>query len=157
MTNIEPRIKHVWCECRRSPNHLSIQQQTAGNHVSPLKRWGHVGLPLYFTPLKRWGHVGLPLSAQFVRLVCVCAFSPFVCSFLSCRQSNTKRWPNAGLMLAHHLRRWPSISPVLGYSVVFGTLLNVGQRHRRRANINPALVQSIVLVYCQHEVLTRAE
>ena len=30
-------------------------------------------------PLKRWGHVGLPVSAQFVRSVCVCAFSPSVC------------------------------------------------------------------------------
>ena len=66
------------------------------------------------------------------------------------------------LMLAHRLRRWANISPVLGYPVMFGATLNVGQRHRRRANINPALVQSIVPVppacrYCQHEVLTRAE
>ena len=38
------------------------------------------------------------------------------------------------------------ISPVLGYRVVFGATLNVGQRHRRRANINLALVQSILLV-----------
>ena len=45
-----------------------------------------------------------------------------------------------------------NISPVLGYSVVFGARLNVGQRHRRRANINSALVQSIVPVvaYSQH-------
>ena len=49
-------------------------------------------------------------------------------------------------------RRWANISPVLGYCVVFGASLNVGQRHRRRAKINQALVQSIV-----HEVLTRAE
>ena len=38
----------------------------------------------------------------------------------------------------------------------------MGQRHRQRASINPALAQSIVLVppacrYRQHEVLTRAE
>ena len=42
-------------------------------------------------------------------------------------------------MLAHRLRRWPNISPVLSYRVVFGVMLNVGQRHRRRANINPAV------------------
>ena len=65
-------------------------------------------------------------------------------------------------MLAHHLRRWPNISQVLSYRVVFGVTLNVGQRHRRPANINPALVQSIVPVppacrYRQHEVLTRTE
>ena len=45
---------------------------------------------------------------------------------------------------------------------MFGATLNVGQRHRRRANINLALVQSIVPVppacqYGQHEVLTRVE
>ena len=32
------------------------------------------------------------------------------------------------------------------YRVVFDATLNVGQRHRRRANINPALVQSILPV-----------
>ena len=48
-------------------------------------------------------------------------------------------------MLAHCLRRRASISPVLGY------VTYVGQRHRRRANINPALVHSIVTVlYHQH-------
>ena len=65
-------------------------------------------------------------------------------------------------MLAHRLRRWANISPVLGHCVVFGATLNVGQRHRRRANINPALVQSTVPLppacrYLQHEVLTRTE
>ena len=40
---------------------------------------------------------------------------------------------------------------MLCFNVVFGATLNVGQRHRRRANINPALVQSIVTVlYRQH-------
>ena len=61
---------------------------------------------------------------------------------LSCRRSNTRRWPNVGLLLAHRLRRWANISPVLGYRVVFDATLNVGQRHRRRANINPALASS---------------
>ena len=49
-------------------------------------------------------------------------------------------------MLAHRLRRWPNISPVLGHDVVFDAMLNVVHRHRGRANINPALSQSIVLV-----------
>ena len=64
-------------------------------------------------PPQRRGHVGLTLSAE--------------CT---------------GLMLAHRLRRWANIIPVLGYCVV--ATLNVGQRHRQRANINSALVQSIV-------------
>ena len=51
---------------------------------------------------------------------------------------------DAGLMLAHRLRGRPSISPVLGCRVVFGATLNVGKRHKRRTNNNPALVQSIV-------------
>ena len=98
----------------------------------------------YVPPLtERWGHVGL---------LC-CESLPFISPqrFLSYRRSNTRRWPNARLMLAHRLRRWADISPVLRYHVVFGATLNVGQRHRRRANINPALVQSIVHApYRQH-------
>ena len=97
--------------------------------------------------------------------VCLRLCVPFCLSvqrFLSCRKSNMRRWPNAGLMVAHRLRRWANSSPVLGYCVMFGATLNVGQRHRRRPNINPALVQSIVPVppacrYRQHKVLTRAE
>ena len=66
------------------------------------------------------------------------------------------------LLLAHLLRRWANISPVLGYCVVFDATLNVGQHHRRRANINPAVVQSIVTVppacmHSQHKVLIRTE
>ena len=98
-------------------------------------------------------------------LSAVCEFVsvsvPFISvqHFLSCRRSNTRRRPNARLMLVHRLRRSVNISPVLGYHVVFGARLNVGQRHRRQANINPALIQSIVPVppacqYRQHEVLT---
>ena len=30
---------------------------------------------------------------------------------LSCRRSNTRHWPNVGLLLAHRLRRWANISP----------------------------------------------
>ena len=105
---------------------------------------------IFMSPLcrQRWGHVASPLSAQSVwvcaQSVWVCAVSlPFISlqHFLSCKQLNTRRRPNAGLMLAHRLRRWPNISPVLGYRVVFGAMLNVSQRHRRWANINPALVQ----------------
>ena len=75
-------------------------------------------------------------------------YRPFipVQRFLSCRRSNKRRWPNDGLLLAHRLRRWPNISPLLGYCVVLGATLNVDQRHTRRANINTALIQSIVPV-----------
>ena len=79
------------------------------------------------------------MSHQF----CVCAFRALR---LSCRRSNTRRWLNVGLLLAHHLGRWASISPVLGYCVLFDATLHVGQHHRWRANINPAFVQSIVRV-----------
>ena len=48
-------------------------------------------------------------------------------------------------MLTHRLRRSANLGPVLGQLIVFGATLNVGQRHRPRANINPALVQSILL------------
>ena len=69
--------------------------------------------------IQRWGHIALPLSAQSVS-VCVCLSFISLQRFLSCRRSNTKRWPNVGL------RRW---------SNMFGASLNVGRRHRRRANI----------------------
>ena len=118
---------------------------------------------------QRWGHIALPLSAQSVSVCHSVQLGLWVClplisfqRFLLCRRSNTRRWPNAGLKLAHHLRRWANTSPTLDYSVVFGAALNVGQRHRQRANINPALVYSIVPVppacrYLQNEVLTRTE
>ena len=70
----------------------------------------------------------------------------------------TQCWAN----IAHRLRCSANISQVLGYRVVFGATLNMGQRHRRRANINLALIQRIEPVPpacrdCQHKVLTRAE
>ena len=70
----------------------------------------------------------LSVSVAFCESVCPIHFCP------ACRQSNTRRWPYAGLMLVHHLRRWASFSPVLGYRVVFGATLNLGQRHKRQAN-----------------------
>ena len=44
-------------------------------------------------PLKRWGHVGLPLSAQFVSVRSLRQYVPFISAqrFLSCRRSNTRR------------------------------------------------------------------
>ena len=89
------------------------------------------------------------LCRSFVRhtsFVSVRSFS------LSCRRSNTRRWPNVGLLLAHRLRRWANVSPVLGYRVVFDATLNAGQRHRRRENINPALASSSS--YCMAREVT---
>ena len=69
----------------------------------------------YVSPLtERWGHVAeypclLSLSAQLVS----------VRSLLLCRRSNMRRWPNAGLKLAHSLRRWPSIKQALVQRFVF--------------------------------------
>ena len=40
----------------------------------------------------------------------------------------------------------------MGYRVVFDATLHVGQRHRRRATINSAFVQSIEGYYIQHEM-----
>ena len=94
--------------------------------------------------IQKGRHIGLLLTLIFMsHQFSVCA----LCSLrLSCRRSNTRCWPNVGLLLAHRLRRWANFSPVLGDHVVFEVTLHVGQRHRRRANINPAFVQSIVWV-----------
>ena len=49
----------------------------------------------------------------------------------------------------------PALSMVQAVSrVVFSATLNVGQCHTRRANINPALVQSIVTVLYRHHAGT---
>ena len=56
------------------------------------------------------------------------------------------QWLNAPTAHRRHcyesegLRSWVNISPVSGYRVVFDATLNVGQRHRRWANTNPAFV-----------------
>ena len=105
----------------------------------PYQLHGHTLYLVFMSPLcrQKWGHIALPLFAQSASVSAV-SLSPIHFSpALSCRRSNSRRWPNAGLLLAHRLRRWPNISPVLGSRVVFGATLNVGQRHRRRANINP--------------------
>ena len=40
----------------------------------------------------------------------------------TCQHSQqTRRWPNAGPMLAHHLRRWPSIKPLVQRLVFAGS------------------------------------
>ena len=39
--------------------------------------------------------------------------------------ADTTRWPNAGLMLAHRLRRWANINPALGQRVVFAGVKHV--------------------------------
>ena len=33
--------------------------------------------------------------------------------------ANTRRWPNAGSMMGHRLRRWPSTNPALDQRLVF--------------------------------------
>ena len=104
--------------------------------MSPLCTYNRGGdILLYLCPLSLSQSVRVSLPPIH--------FSP---ALYICKRSNTRRWPNAGLMLSPHLRHWPNLSPVLGDWVVFGATLNVGQRHRRWASINPALVQSIVLV-----------
>ena len=67
---------------------------------------------LVMSPLctQKWGHIALPLSAQSLT-VCAVSLSFITLQwFLSCRWSNTRRWPDSGLMLAHRLRRWPKIT-----------------------------------------------
>ena len=58
--------------------------------MSPLWRGGEI--LVYLCPLSS--------SARFVSVRSLC---------LSCLRLNMWRWPNAGLMLAHRLRRWASI------------------------------------------------
>ena len=99
--------------------------------MSPVYRGGDT--LLYFSPL-------ICLSDQF----CVCQFCVCVLSVYHAVGQTWNVDPMPRWLLAHRLLHWANISPVLGYHVVFDARLNVGQRHRRRANINPAFVQRVV-------------
>ena len=54
--------------------------------------------------------------------------------------------PNAGLMLAHHLRHWTNINRTTGATVLFETIvvLMLAYRLRCRANTKPTYVQNKV-------------
>ena len=87
------------------------------------------------SPLYRGGDILLYLSVLSCSsdLFCVCAFSPSIVQAVKHKTLTQCRAivgpPSTTL-----------ISPVLGYRVMFDATLNVGQRHRRRANINQTLV-----------------
>ena len=119
---------------------------------SSTRHWPNDGLMLAHR-LRRWPSIKPAVVQRFVfagsQSVSLCCGESIrlfsLQRFLWYRPSITRCWPDAGLMLAHCLRRRASISPVLVY------VTYVGQRHRQRANINPALVHSIVTVpYHQH-------
>ena len=63
---------------------------------------------------KEWGHVALPLTVQFVRSVSTCAFPPIVRTVK--HETLSQCWAN---VVAHRLRRWPSIKPALVQRFVF--------------------------------------
>ena len=49
--------------------------------------------------------------------------------------ANMRRWPNVGLLLAHSLRRWPSIKPTLG-QITSHVCWDAGQRQENRCAVN---------------------
>ena len=125
-------------------NYCGITAQTQNRYYTPVVKFKcvtEISIKPYYMSF-------LCLPSIEVEIYCFTSHRSFVrhISFvsvrsvrLSYRRSNTRRWPSVGLLLAHRLRRWANISPVLGYRVVFDATLNVGRRHKRRANINPAL------------------
>ena len=78
---------------------------------------------------------------------------------VACQHSQqTRRWSNAGSMLANHLRRWPSIKPALVQRLVFTGLRTGGQYKPTPVqcllNIEPASVldsihSALVSTLCQ--------
>ena len=98
--------------------------------MSPLYRDGDI--LLYFSPLICSSHQ-----------LCVCAFS---LSIMQAVKHETLSQCRA--IVGPPSTTLSNISPVFGYRVVFDACLNVGQRHRRRANINPALASSSTCSYC---------
>ena len=88
------------------------------------------------------------------KLICVNSIQWYLIITVIMSPLRTQKGRHIGLLLTTHfynttvlcLWRWANISPVLGYRVVFDATLHVGQRHRWRANSNPAFIQSIVWV-----------
>ena len=56
-------------------------------------------------------------------------------------QANTRRRPNAGLMLAQRRRRWANISPALAQRIEFTGLLLI--KHGK-SKLNPQIEEGIV-------------
>ena len=54
--------------------------------------------------------------------------------------ANTRRWPNAGLLLAQRRRRWVNISPALSQSLVF-----TGNKHRKKRWCNMCWTRQSVI------------
>ena len=57
---------------------------------------------------------------------------------LSTLPANTRRWPNAGPNLAHHLRDWPSIKPGLVHRLMFARLRVWQCKPTPTLNVGPA-------------------
>ena len=52
--------------------------------------------------------------------------------------ANTTRWPNAGTIVSHRLRRWANISPAVGQRVVFTCCYDLLSRFAQ--NVLPLIV-----------------
>ena len=96
---------------------------------------------LIMSPLYR----GRDILVNFSLLICMSVSVVSVRSLhLSCRRSNTRRWPNVGLLLAHRLWRWANTSPVLGYRVAeCGPASQTAGQHKPRPNVAALLYMSL--------------
>ena len=56
-------------------------------------------------------------------------------SCISCVPASMRRWPNAGSMFSHRLRRWPNIEPALFAAGVGHLDDDIPKSTRRRANV----------------------
>ena len=127
---------HIQIRWNRNKGHdwkCVLFEKSKSQYILVFQAWRHINIiyPLYRGEIYCFTHRSFVRHISFVRSL-----------GLPCRRSNTRHWPNVGLLLTHRLRRWANIRQVLNYRVVFDSTLNVSQRNRRRANINPALASS---------------
>ena len=111
----------------------------------------------YVFPLKRCGHVGLPLSAQSVLSRSLHLYPIHLCPsaqrFLSCRRSNTRHWPNA----------WPIVydaDPILAQYWVTVSCFTSCWMWASVTDAGPTVNQLWLKALCcyhQHKVLIRTE
>ena len=103
----------------------------------------------FFLPQNIWGCILLLFAPYplFLSNLFLCE----MCSF----PANTRRWPNAGVMLGHRLRRWPNNNPTLGQRLVFAGLCPDWEHRREYIAMSYRIVLCVLMYSYWHLVIVQ--
>ena len=105
------------------------------------RRWPTAALMLVHR-LRRWPNIKTTMSWYIISALVKQGPYRGVYRISGCITENTRRWPNAGLILGQRRRRWLSIKSALGQCLVF-----VGYRSIPvTRDVGPVLVQCLTRV-----------